>query len=159
MSKKTIIFFVLAGFVVLSTLAVSYVVYGGAARLPPSSGFGPNPVLATPDQSLIPVVDVRSGIGWTAGEKPVAAEGMTVVAFAQGLEHPRWLYVLPNGDVLVAESNAPPGLKTQKESGAGSSSNCKRRPGPPFPAPIALRCCAMQMAMESQKHAAYSWQG
>lgn len=108
MSKKTIIFFVLAGFVVLSTLAASYVVYSGAARLPLSSGFGPNPELATPDQSLIPVVDVRSGIGWAAGEKPVAAEGMTVVAFAQGLNHPRWLYVLPNGDVLVAETNAPP---------------------------------------------------
>lgn len=108
MSKKTIVFFVLAGFVVLSALAVSYVIYGGTARLPLSSGFGPNPELATPDQSLIPVVDVRSGIGWAAGEKPVAAEGMTVVAFAQGLDHPRWLYVLPNGDVLVAESNAPP---------------------------------------------------
>ncbi|HSQ26433.1 MAG TPA: sorbosone dehydrogenase family protein [Anaerolineales bacterium] len=93
---------------VLSTLAVSYVVYGGAARLPLSSGFGPNPELATPAQSLIPVVDVRSGIGWAAGEKPIAAEGMTVVAFAQGLDHPRWLYVLPNGDVLVAETNSPP---------------------------------------------------
>lgn len=108
MSKKTIAFSVLVGFVILSALAVSYIVYGGAARLPASSGFGPNPELATPDQSLIPVVDVRSGVGWAAGEKPVAAEGMTVVAFAQGLDHPRWLYVLPNGDVLVAESNAPP---------------------------------------------------
>ncbi|PKN95036.1 MAG: sorbosone dehydrogenase [Chloroflexi bacterium HGW-Chloroflexi-6] len=98
----------MAGFVILSALGVSYIVYGGAARLPLSSGFGPNPELATPDQSLIPVVDVRSGIGWAAGEKPVAAEGMAVVAFAQGLDHPRWLYVLPNGDVLVAESNGPP---------------------------------------------------
>jgi glucose/arabinose dehydrogenase len=108
LSKKTIVFFILTGFVVLSALAVSYVVYGGAARLPLSSGFGPNPVLATPEQALIPVVDVRSGIGWAAGEKPVAAEGMSVVAFAQRLDHPRWLYVLPNGDVLVAETNAPP---------------------------------------------------
>ena len=108
MNKKTIFLLILTGFVVLSTLAVSYVVYGGAARLPLSSGFGPNPELATPAQSLIPVVDVRSGIGWAAGEKPIAAEGMTVVAFAQGLDHPRWLYVLPNGDVLVAETNSPP---------------------------------------------------
>jgi len=108
LSKKTIIILVLTGFVILSTLAVSYVFYSGAAQLPLSSGFGPNPELATPDQSLIPVIDVRSGIGWAAGEKPVAADGMTVVAFAQGLDHPRWLYVLPNGDVLVAETNAPP---------------------------------------------------
>ena len=108
MSKKTIAFFILIGFVVLSALAVGYVVYSGTARLALSSGFGPHPELATPDQALIPVVDVRSGIGWAAGEKPVAADGMTVVAFAQGLDHPRWLYVLPNGDVLVAETNAPP---------------------------------------------------
>jgi len=108
LSKKSIVFFILAGFVVLSALAVSYVVYAGEARLPLSSGFGPHPQLATPEQALIPVVDVRNGIGWAAGEKPVAAEGMTVVAFAQGLDHPRWLYVLPNGDVLVAETNAPP---------------------------------------------------
>ena len=136
MSKKTIIILILTGFVILSTLAVSYVVYGGAARLPLSSGFGPNPELATPDQSLIPVIDVRSGIGWAAGEKPVAADGMTVVAFAQGLDHPRWLYVLPNGDVLVAETNAPPqpedakGIKgwvfkqlKQKAGGAVPSAN------------------------------------
>lgn len=98
----------MAGFVILSMLTVSYVIYSGTARLPLSSGFGPNPELATPDQSVIPVVDIRSGIGWAAGEKPIAAEGMTVVAFAQGFDHPRWLYVLPNGDVLVAETNAPP---------------------------------------------------
>jgi glucose/arabinose dehydrogenase len=108
MSKKSMVFFILTGCVILSALAISYVVYAGAARLPLSSGFGPHPELATPEQSLIPVVDVRSGIGWAAGEKPVAADGMTVVAFAQGLDHPRWLYVLPNGDVLVAETNAPP---------------------------------------------------
>jgi glucose/arabinose dehydrogenase len=108
LSKKSIVVLILTGFVVLSALAVSYVVYAGAAKLPASSGFGPHPVLATPEQALIPVVDVRNGIGWAAGEKPIAAEGMSVVAFAQGLDHPRWLYVLPNGDVLVAETNAPP---------------------------------------------------
>lgn len=131
MSKKKIGIFILAGCVILSALAIGYVVYGGTARLPLSSGFGPHPVLTTPDLSLIPVMDIRSGIGWAAGEKPVAADGMTVAAFAQGLNHPRWLYVLPNGDVLVAETNAPPqpedgkGIKgwvfteLQKKAGAG----------------------------------------
>ena len=46
--------------------------------------------------------------GWPEGAKPVAPQGFTVTAFARDLDHPRWLYVLPNGDVLVAETNAPP---------------------------------------------------
>jgi glucose/arabinose dehydrogenase len=78
-----------------------------AAQLPVSAGFGSQPTLPEPDTSPIPLVKVATARGWPAGQKPVAAEGMTVAAFAQGLEHPRWLYVLPNGDVLVAETNGP----------------------------------------------------
>ena len=81
---------------------------GAAARLPVSAGIGPNPTLPPPDTSLIPLVNVVDAEGWGAGETPVAAEGTTVTAFARGLQHPRWLHVLPNGDVLVAETNAPP---------------------------------------------------
>ena len=55
-----------------------------------------------------PTVNVANAIGWPAGGKPIAANGMAVNAFATGLDHPRSLYVLPNGDVLVAETNAPP---------------------------------------------------
>jgi len=78
-----------------------------AARLPVSAGTGPDPTLPPPSTSLIPMVKVATARGWPPGGKPVAAEGMSVGAFAQGLQHPRWLYVLPNGDVLVAETNAP----------------------------------------------------
>ncbi len=74
-----------------------------------SAGTGPKPVLPPPHTSLIPTVDVVSAIGWQAGATPTAAVGTRVGAFAAGLDHPRWLYVLPNGDVLVAETNAPPG--------------------------------------------------
>jgi glucose/arabinose dehydrogenase len=81
---------------------------GAAARVPLSSGMGPNPVLPKPSPSLIPVVNVVSAKGWSANGTPQAAAGTSVVAFARGLDHPRWLYVLPNGDVLVAETNAPP---------------------------------------------------
>jgi glucose/arabinose dehydrogenase len=70
--------------------------------------FGPSPTLAAPQHAWIPTVNVATAIGWPAGGKPVAANGMAVNAFAAGLDHPRTLYVLPNGDVLVAESNAPP---------------------------------------------------
>ena len=69
--------------------------------------FGPKPTLVEPEKSLMPTVNVAKAIGWPAGGKPVATDGMTVNAFATGLDHPRTLHVLPNGDVLVAETNAP----------------------------------------------------
>lgn len=77
------------------------------ASLPASAGTGPRPALPEPKKTLIPTVKVASAIGWEGGAKPTAAAGLTVTAFAAGLAHPRWLYVLPNGDVLVAETNAP----------------------------------------------------
>jgi glucose/arabinose dehydrogenase len=70
--------------------------------------FGPSPTLPAPQHSWIPTVDIATATGWPAGGKPTAANGMAVNAFATGLDHPRTVYVLPNGDVLVAESNAPP---------------------------------------------------
>ncbi len=80
---------------------------GSPARLPISAGTGPNPVLPAPATSLIPVVNVATAKGWPTGAKPVAGSGTRVNAFSEGLNHPRWLYVLPNNDVLVAETNAP----------------------------------------------------
>jgi glucose/arabinose dehydrogenase len=70
--------------------------------------FGPSPTLPAPESSILPTVNVAKAVGWPSGAKPTAANGMTVNAFASGLDHPRTVYVLPNGDVLVAESNAPP---------------------------------------------------
>jgi glucose/arabinose dehydrogenase len=70
--------------------------------------YGPSPQLPSPQTSLIPTVNIATAKGWPEGGKPTAANGMAVNAFATGLEHPRTVYTLPNGDVLVAESNAPP---------------------------------------------------
>src|SRR5688572_11947835 len=81
---------------------------GEVAKLPESAGFGPQPTLPSPTSTLFPTVKIAPAKGWPAGATPVAAAGLAVNAFAMGLDHPRWLYVLPNGDVLVAESNAPP---------------------------------------------------
>ena len=78
------------------------------ALLPISAGTGPNPILPEPRRALIPTVNIAPAKGWPAGIAPQGAPGTRVVAFARNLEHPRWLYVLPNGDVLVAETNAPP---------------------------------------------------
>ncbi|MBX5463354.1 MAG: sorbosone dehydrogenase family protein, partial [Steroidobacteraceae bacterium] len=61
-----------------------------------------------PNENLIPTVNIAPAIGWPKGAKPVAAASLEVNTYASGLEHPRWLYVLPNGDVLVAETAAPP---------------------------------------------------
>ncbi|UXI68953.1 PQQ-dependent sugar dehydrogenase [Tahibacter amnicola] len=107
---------------------------GGRARLDVREGTGPDPKLPPPQKSLIPVVHVATATGWPAGETPDAADGLRVTPFAAGLDHPRWLYVLPNGDVLVAETNAPPrprdnrGLKAKlqkllmKKAGAATPS-------------------------------------
>jgi glucose/arabinose dehydrogenase len=73
-----------------------------------SVGYGPNPALPEPQRTLIPTVKVSEVVGWPAGVTPRAPAGFRVQPFATGLDHPRWLLVLPNGDVLVAESNAPP---------------------------------------------------
>ncbi|WP_141454053.1 sorbosone dehydrogenase family protein [Pseudoxanthomonas sp. z9] len=73
-----------------------------------ASETGPRPELPAPQQRWIPTVNIAPAVGWPEGAAPIAAEGLAVQAFARNLEHPRWLYVLPNGDVLVAETNAPP---------------------------------------------------
>ena len=71
-------------------------------------GVGAQPTLAAPSHAIVPTVNIAPAIGWPTGITPTSAPGTRVVAFASGLDHPRWLYVLPNGDVLVAETNAPP---------------------------------------------------
>ena len=81
---------------------------GESSSLQVSDGTDPSPKLPEPNKTLIPTVNIAPAIGWPAGAKPTPAAGTQVAAFAENLDHPRWLYVLPNGDVLVAETNAPP---------------------------------------------------
>ena len=78
-----------------------------SARLPESATVGPDPTLPDPTRTVIPTVKIAPAKGWPDGMTPKAAAGMQVSAFASDLSHPRWIYVLPNGDVLVAETNAP----------------------------------------------------
>jgi glucose/arabinose dehydrogenase len=93
---------------VLAVSLIGSVACGARAKLSVLEGTGANPVLPPPNGSLIPLVHVVDAKGWGPDEAPDAAPGSAVVAFARDLEHPRWLHVLPNGDVLVAETNAPP---------------------------------------------------
>ncbi|HEY0063400.1 MAG TPA: sorbosone dehydrogenase family protein [Telluria sp.] len=78
------------------------------ATLPPTASVGAAPAIPAPVKSMIPTVDIAPAKGWPKGVLPTAAAGLAVNEFAAGLVHPRWLYVLPNGDVLVAETNGPP---------------------------------------------------
>lgn len=78
-----------------------------APAIPDSQSYGASPTLPVAHVQVIPTVKIAPAVGWPAGQTPRAAPGYAVVAFAAGLDHPRWLYVLPNGDVLVAETNSP----------------------------------------------------
>lgn len=94
---------ILFGLALLANLAGC----GHTADLPLAAGIGPAPNLPAPTKSVIPTIQVADAVGWPAGGAPVAVEGLMVNAFATGLDHPRWLLTLPNGDVLVAETAAP----------------------------------------------------
>ena len=117
-----------------------------AQRTGEVSGYGPNPTLPRPRPTLIPTVNIAEAKGWQKGGMPTPAKGLKVNAFATGLDHPRWLTVLPNGDVLVAEANKPAkksrGIKAwltsmvMKRAGAGVPS--ADRITPPT---VMARCC------------------
>ncbi len=93
-----------AALAAVSTLAAC----GEVAKLPVEAGMGPHPELPAPNVTLVPTVNTAKAVGWPEGALPTPANGLAVTAYARELDHPRWIYVLPNGDVLVAESNAPP---------------------------------------------------
>jgi glucose/arabinose dehydrogenase len=90
----------------LATMLIAGCVDGGGPL--PASSLGTDPDIPPPRATPIPTVNIAPAKGWSDGERPVAADGLEVHEYAGSLDHPRWLYVLPNGDVLVAETNAPP---------------------------------------------------
>ncbi len=92
----------------LVCLTVASLVAVGAAEVQSAEvGYGNNPKLPPPQESWLPTINIARAHGWPGGQHPKAAEGLKVEAFATALDHPRWLYVLPNGDILVAETNRP----------------------------------------------------
>ena len=105
----------LFSFVLICVFAIILSACGRSAKLSVTDGMGPKPLLPPPQESIIPTVHIATAVGWPSGVKPQVAEGLTIDLYADNLQHPRWLYALPNGDVLVAESNAP--ANPNKESG------------------------------------------
>ncbi|CBA17405.1 sorbosone dehydrogenase family protein [Xanthomonas albilineans] len=102
-----------ARWVVCSLAVALLAACGDTAKYSIEDGMGPDPVLPDPVKQMIPTVKIAEVKGWVDGAMPVPAAGLAVHAFARDLDHPRWLYVLPNGDVLVAETAAPPAPDTQ----------------------------------------------
>ncbi|WP_339933431.1 sorbosone dehydrogenase family protein [uncultured Brevundimonas sp.] len=93
--------------VIVAALVLATGACADSARVPEAEQFGPNPTLPAPRTTLLPTVNIAPATGWPAGQTPIAASGFQVTPFADDLDHPRWLYRLPNGDILVAETNAP----------------------------------------------------
>src|SRR4051812_17664467 len=127
----------LLGLALFGTALLS-VAFGDTARLRVAAAEGPQPQLPPPNKSLLPTIHIAPAKGWQGDEKPAAAAGIEVNAFAKDLSHPRWLYVLPNGDVLVAETDTPPkpedskGVQgkiyktVQKRAGSGKEPSANR---------------------------------
>ena len=106
MRKHTLI--VLAIFVAIGAGVIYYLTRPDVARLPNEAVMGVRPNISEPRKQTFPTIGIAEVVGWQNGAKPTPAPGLQVAAFASGLDHPRWLYRLPNGDVLVAETNSPP---------------------------------------------------
>ena len=94
---------------VLAAIGAWYFVFrSDIARLPVDAVTGTKPRITDPREQSFPTIGIAQPVGWQGDAKPTAAAGLAVNAFARDLDHPRWLYELPNGDVLVAETNSPP---------------------------------------------------
>jgi len=126
----------------LVAVVVGFAMTGSAcvnsAHLPLTQTEGNRPAIPPPKKSLVPAIHIAPAAGWKAGETPTAPTGVSVTAFAEHLSHPRWLYVLPNGDVLVAETDTPDkpedfkGIRgkffhsVQKKAGSGKHPSANR---------------------------------
>lgn len=95
-------------YVISSLLMILLSACSDIAKHSIAEGSGFKPLLPSPNPSLIPTIHIAKAVGWQGDAKPIAAPGLQVQAFASDLNHPRWLYELPNGDILVAETNSPP---------------------------------------------------
>ena len=126
----------------------------------PTPAWGSEPTIpAARPQGALPTLKMPAAQGWADGETPVAAPGLRVNAFATDLAHPRWIYVLPNGDVLVAEATqVPPPRPRRAFSRPPLWPSCSA-PAPWEKAPIASPCCAMRMETASPRSARCSWRG
>ena len=105
---------IVTGIIVLIGIAVvTWLAWPDSAKLSVDQVAGKQPTIGAPREQVIPTVNIAKPVGWAKDARPTVAQGLAIQRFATDLDHPRWLYELPNGDVLVAETNSPP----RKEAG------------------------------------------
>ena len=107
--------------ILLAFVAAAYLLRGDTAELSVEAVAGTDPTLQEPNEEGFPTVQIAEPVGWAADEKPEAVEGLAVTRFAEGLDHPRTIHTLPNGDVLVALTGKP---GTKPEDAKTSSPAC-----------------------------------
>jgi glucose/arabinose dehydrogenase len=117
----------------VGVFTLSLVGCGDKATVPERAGFGPHPTLPPPNPALFPTLNIAPAKGWPDGMTPTAAAGLAVSVYATDLDHPRWLYTLPNGDILVAETNAPPKSGANKGIKGWVTKLVKKRMGADVP--------------------------
>lgn len=117
--------------------------------------FGPNPQLPEPQSHLLPTIKIAKAVPWPGAQQPQPAAGLAVNAFAADLDHPRWLYVLPNGDVLVAETNSPAKPDDGKGIKGAVMKQAMSKAGAATPTANRITYCVMPMAMAAPKFAKY----
>lgn len=98
--------------IIVVIAGVTYLAWPDKAQLDIAAVQGARPNISAPREQTLPTVKIADVVGWQNGAKPTPAPGLAVTTFASGLDHPRWLYTLPNGDILVAEANRPPATST-----------------------------------------------
>ncbi|WP_379548624.1 PQQ-dependent sugar dehydrogenase [Qipengyuania sp. DSG2-2] len=114
MSTRRKILFAILAIILIIGIAIYFITRGSSAELSVDAVAGTDPELTEPGGGLFPTVAIAKPVGWEDGELPVAAEGLVVQRFADGLEHPRVLHALPNGDVLVTLTRSP---KSEEDGG------------------------------------------
>ncbi|ENV09713.1 hypothetical protein F966_02373 [Acinetobacter higginsii] len=129
----------LKGFMFGTSIVLVLAGCSAPSKYPISASYGPQPVLPKPQSSVLPTINIAPAKGWPKGMMPTPAEGLKVQPFAQGLDHPRWLYVLPNGDVLVAETDAPPKPDDSKGIRGKIAKKVMQRAGSSFPSANRIR--------------------
>lgn len=105
---KKYVFMAIAALVIVVAGTLFYISRPDVARVSEADLEGREPRFTTPRRQIIPTVVIAKPVGWAEGAAPVAANGLQVSRFASGLDHPRTMLRLPNGDLLVAETNSPP---------------------------------------------------
>lgn len=127
-----------------------------ASTLPESAGYGPHPQLPPAQPQKIPTIKIAPMRPWTGAATPQAAAGFAVNEFARNLAHPRMLYTLPNGDVLVAETDTPEKPEDYKGVKGTVMKFEQRRAGAGHGSANRLTCCAMPTRAVSPRRRRFS---